>query len=437
MLYARHFGLRAEPFGLTPDPAFLYLSPGHREALAAVQCGLVDRRGFVTLVGEVGTGKTTLLYSLLGRLGPEINVAFIGYTAQRFEELLSAALKDLGSRSRATSKRGLLSAFNTHLQRQSGEGRTVAIVIDEAQNLSDEAFEELRLLSNFETYTQKLVQIVLVGQPELQDRLRQPHLRQLRERVSVRAIINPLSPAEMERYIGHRLERVGGSLALFSTAALRMIVRRAQGIPRRANILCHSALLFAYGSDARIVTPEIARKAIEQMDEVRPGFFRRQALARVTTSIGTPRRALAAAAVIAVVGVGGAILMHPATDVVPGILAPAPAARVETAPVARPVLPAAPIEAPAAAPATEPAPPAVETPAAAFSPSAAISSPPSEPQRASEAAPRPRGADVHPKRPVPLASAGTWRGPAVATDDSLSARHPAPTFFDALARGTP
>jgi general secretion pathway protein A len=435
MMYARHFGLRAEPFGLTPDPAFLYLSPGHREALAAVQCGLVDRRGFVTLVGEVGTGKTTLLYSLLGRLGPEINVAFIGYTAQRFEELLSAALKDLGSRSRATSKRGLLSAFNTHLQRQSGEGRTVAIVIDEAQNLSDEAFEELRLLSNFETYTQKLVQIVLVGQPELQDRLRQPHLRQLRERVSVRAIINPLSPAEMERYIGHRLERVGGSLALFSTAALRMIVRRAQGIPRRANILCHSALLFAYGSDARIVTPEIARKAIEQMDEVRPGFFRRQALARLTTTVGTVRRALAAAAVIAIVGVGGAILMRPTTDVVPAMLAPA--ARVETAPVAGAVLPVAPTKAPAAAPATEPAPPAVETPAAALSPSAAAPSPPSEPQRASETAPRPRGADVHPARPGPVASAGAWRGPVAAADDSLSVRHPAPTLFDGFARGTP
>src|SRR5512145_2199932 len=191
-MYAEYFRLTAEPFGLTPDPAFLYLSPQHREALAAVQYGLLDGRGFITLVGEVGTGKTTLLYSLLSRLTSDVQGAYVAYTTQSFEDLLGSVLKDLGVEPAGRSKQDLLGAFNAHLVRQADAGRTVALIIDEAQNLSDQTFEELRLLSNFETYTRKLLQVVLVGQPELQDRLRRPQLRQLHERVSVRAFINPL-----------------------------------------------------------------------------------------------------------------------------------------------------------------------------------------------------------------------------------------------------
>src|SRR5262249_35346836 len=149
--------------------------------------------GFVTLVGEVGTGKTTLLYSLLSELDKQIDVAFVGFTAQTFEDLLAAALTDLGVTPPVGSRFELLRPLNRHLLLRFAEGRTVALVIDEAQNLSDEAFEELRLLSNFETYSQKLLQTVLVGQTELDERLRRPHLRQLRQRVSVRATIAPLS----------------------------------------------------------------------------------------------------------------------------------------------------------------------------------------------------------------------------------------------------
>src|SRR5262249_12442130 len=156
-----------------------------------------------------------------------------------------------------------------------------ALVIDEAQSLTDATFEELRLLSNFETYTHKLLQIVLVGQPELQHRLRQQNLRQLQQRVSVRAIINPLDADEMEAYILHRLKQVGGDERLFEPAALRLIVRHSQGIPRRANILSHNALLFAFGRSEPRVTAAVAQEAIAEMDERRPGLLRRDALRRL------------------------------------------------------------------------------------------------------------------------------------------------------------
>ena len=276
-MYLEHFRLSAEPFGLTPDPAFLYLSPGHREALAAIQYGLLDRRGFITLVGEVGTGKTTLLYAMLSRLDRAVEAAYIAYGTQDFEDVLAAVLADLGVETPRRSKHALLTAFSAHLLRRADEGRTVALVIDEAQNLSDRTFEELRLISNFETYTQKLLQIVLVGEPELQRRLRQPQLRQLRERVSVRAFVNPLSTAEMYRYIEHRLRLVGGSSEkLFAPRALRLIVQLSAGNPRRANILCHNALLFAYGRTLPRATATIARTVVAEMDGRLPGLLPRR-----------------------------------------------------------------------------------------------------------------------------------------------------------------
>jgi general secretion pathway protein A len=301
-MYAAHFRLTEEPFSLTPDPAYLYLSSEHREALAAIQYGLLAGRGFSTLIGEVGTGKTTLLYSLLSQIGPEVETAYLAYTAQSFEDLLGTLLRDLRVEAKGDTKGALLAALNEHLLRRADQGRTVAIVIDEAQGLSDSAFEELRLLSNFESYTRKLLQIVLVGQPELQDRLRQPQLRQLRERVGVRAIINPLSEAEMARYIEHRLQCAGGSTAtVFEPAAVTQIVRRTAGIPRRANILCHNALLFAYGRGVPRVTVRIAREAIAEMDERRPGLRRRVALRRVASPRTLWRWMAAAVAAIALV----------------------------------------------------------------------------------------------------------------------------------------
>jgi general secretion pathway protein A len=283
-MYYEHFRLSGEPFSLTPDPAFLFLSEKHREAMAAVQYGLENGRGFITLIGEVGTGKTTILYSVLSQLGPEVGAAYVPYAAHTFDDLLTVALKDLGERPPAGASRlALLEILQQMLLRRDEAGQRTALVIDEAQSLSDSTFEELRLLSNFETYTHKLLQIVLVGQPELQTRLRQQNLRQLQQRVSVRAIINPLDAGEMEAYIYHRLRQVGGDGRLFEPAAMRAIVRHARGIPRRANILGHSALLFAFGRSQPAVTLSTAREAIAEMDERTTGWLGRGTLQRVST----------------------------------------------------------------------------------------------------------------------------------------------------------
>ena len=327
-VYAEYFKLSSQPFSLTPDPAFLYLGPAHREALAAVEYGLTDRRGFVTLVGEVGTGKTTLLYSLLRRLGPEFQVAYVTYTHQSVRRLLNSVLKDLGIPAPGTSKAALILALNRHLRRRGEEGGTTAIVVDEAQNLSDQAFEELRLLSNLETCTQKLIQIVLVGQPELQDRLRRPQLRQIQDRVSVRSVVNPLPDKEMRRYIEHRLQLVGGTAdALFMPWALRLIIRRAAGIPRRANILCHNALLFAYGRNLPRVTARIAREAMADMDR-RRGLFP-VGLRRRVERAGVARWVFAAAAVTAAL-----VAFHPLRSSPPAVVVTADPR--ETAPPAVP-----------------------------------------------------------------------------------------------------
>lgn len=267
-MYAEHFGLAAEPFDLVPNPAYLYLGKQYQEAMAALQYGLTDRRGFTTLIGEVGTGKTTLLYNLLADLPDGIDVAFVSYADQAFPGLLSLLLTDLSVPHDGSSETGMLSALQQELVTRARAGRTVAFVIDEAQNLSDQTLERLRLLSNIETAEHKLLQIVLVGQPELQDRLRQQHLRQLNERVSVRAQLRPLGRDEMTRYVEHRLARVGGSLnTLFTPAARRMLFWRAGGIPRRANILFHNGLLFAFGHGQRTVTARTAWEAIREMND--------------------------------------------------------------------------------------------------------------------------------------------------------------------------
>ncbi len=365
-MYLEHFRLSAAPFGLTPDPAFLYLSPGHREALAAIQYGLLDRRGFITLVGEVGTGKTTLLCTMLSRPDRAVEAAYIAYSTQDFEDVLAAALADLGVETPQRSKHVLLTALNAHLLRRADEGRIVALVIDEAQNLSDRTFEELRLISNFETYTHKLLQIVLVGQPELQRRLRQPQLRQLRERVSVRAFVNPLSTAEMYRYIEHRLQLVGGSSEkLFTPQALRLIVQQTAGIPRRANVLCHNALLFAYGRTLPRATATIAHEVVAEMDDRLPGPLPRRALSTLGRGSAWVRWAAGAVgSALAVLAIERGALIDPYREgdpPAPASAAPAVEAPVAPAPAASdaPPVPAesAPLAAARGAPAVDSGPP--------------------------------------------------------------------------------
>ena len=266
-MYTGHFHLRSEAFSLTPDPAFLYLSPGHAEALAGLKVGLEGRRGLMVVVGEVGMGKTTVLYSLLTELGEGIKTAYISNTKLPFDDILRQALSDFGVPCASRDRVELLSALNSFLRECASEGTTAALVIDEAQNLENDVFENLRLLSNYETYTEKLLQIVLVGQPELEVKLRQPSLRQVAERVAVRCNINPLSRAESMRYVEHRLQRAGGSAsAIFTTPALEFLLVKARGIPRRINILCHTAMLFAYGRGEQLVTFPMARAAAREKE---------------------------------------------------------------------------------------------------------------------------------------------------------------------------
>ncbi len=263
-MYASHFGLRTEPFSLTPDPAFLYLSPDHAEALAGLKIGLESRRGLMLMIAEVGMGKTTLLYSMLDQLDPQVHTAYLSNTRLSFDDLLRQALTDFGQSCPSRDRVDLLTTLNTFLHERASAGETAALIIDEAQNLDEATFEDLRLLSNYETYTDKLLQIVLVGQPELDTKLGRPNLRQVTERVAVRCHINPLSRTESVKYLEHRMRVAGGALDVFTPLALRLITWKARGIPRRLNILCHSAMLFAYGRGASRVGLREARAAVRE-----------------------------------------------------------------------------------------------------------------------------------------------------------------------------
>ena len=251
--HARHFGLSREAFALSPDPHFLWSSPEHAEALAALEVGLRTRRGLMVLVAEVGMGKTTILHALLSRLGEGFHTAYLTNTRLPFEDLLRQALDDFGVERRGEDRYSLVGALNGFLARCADDGTIPALVVDEAHDLDDETFENLRLLSNFDTFDTKLLQIVLVGQPELDDKLRQPHLRQVAERVATRVNVNPFDRRRSIAYVKHRLARAGGTLDVFTAPALEYLVHRARGVPRRLNILCHNALLSAWAEgDSRV-----------------------------------------------------------------------------------------------------------------------------------------------------------------------------------------
>lgn len=336
-MYWQHFGLSAEPFSLTPDPAFLYMSEGHAEALAALKLGLLERRGLLAMIGEVGTGKTTLLYSLLAGLEAEIKTAYVSNTRLSFEGILRTILSDFGVTPASEDRVDMLDCLNDFLVECAEQDTTAALIIDEAQNLSAEAFEEIRLLSNFETYTTKLLQIVLVGQPELATKLNERELRQINERIAVRCYLNPLSEAESRSYIEHRLAAAGGDAQAFSKRALRTIISWSSGIPRRINILCHNSLLFAYGRSLAAVTPGIVEDAIH--DQEGAGLRRFDQPARYEDpglggAIGLDRSPLVRWALGGIaVGVTGALLLASGRTEEPAAVAAVAPTSVEVAAV--------------------------------------------------------------------------------------------------------
>jgi general secretion pathway protein A len=242
-----YYGLKEAPFSITPNPRFLFYSAKHREAFNHLLYGIRERKGFVQLTGEVGAGKTTLCRALLEQLGDNFTTALILNPVMDADQLIKAIAMELGLATKGLDRVETIAEINQLLLKQLERGRDTVLIIDEAQDLSPELLEQVRLLSNLETDDRKLLQIVLMGQPELRERLNDYRLRQLRQRISVRFHLGPLRRAEVAQYIQHRLEVSGAKGApYFTPAAVWRICRHTQGIPRLINTLCDKCLLAGF-----------------------------------------------------------------------------------------------------------------------------------------------------------------------------------------------
>lgn len=273
-MYLEHFGLERLPFRNTPDPRFFLETARHTEALANLIYAVEQRRGFVLLSGEIGSGKTLVIHLLLQRLEDHAQVALIRNTHLNSTQLIRLICDEFGVQlGPHTDKAAMLLALNQFLVQQLAEDRLVVIIIDEAQNLSDKVLEELRMLSNLETATEKLIQIVMVGQPELRDKVSQPHLEQLRQRISLTYHLEPLTAEEVGKYIAHRLQVAGkGGLhqATFTPEAVAKIARFSRGTPRIINGLCDNALLFAFTAGGRVIDEALVDRVLRQAMHLAP-----------------------------------------------------------------------------------------------------------------------------------------------------------------------
>lgn len=279
-LYAQHFRLTEAPFSIAPNPRFLFMSEQHREALAHLLYGIGHDGGFVLLTGEVGTGKTTLCRCLLEKVPEDTDVAFIINPRLSVVDLLANICDELGI-SYDTGKlnnRLLVDAINHYLLDRHAAGRHTVLVIDEAQNLETEVLEQLRLLTNLETHERKLLQIILLGQPELQDKLNTPELRQLSQRVTARYHLQALNHADMQAYIKHRLSIAGCEQSIFAPSALRFVYRRSKGIPRLINLICDRAMLGAFADGVsrinRAMVQQAAREVLGEQSNKQPNAVR-------------------------------------------------------------------------------------------------------------------------------------------------------------------
>ena len=266
-MYATYFGLTDEPFAITPDPRYLFMSERHREALAHLFYGLGNRGGFVQLTGEIGAGKTTICRSLLATLPKNVDVALIMSPMLGVRELLLTICDELRIQQPAgnPSTKELVDRLNQHLLAANAKGRKTVLIIDEAQNLSAEVLEQIRLLTNLETERHKLLQIFLIGQPELREVLQQRGLRQLAQRVTARYHLGALTQTETLQYVRHRLSIAGCEQELFTLGALRKIFKISNGVPRTINILCDRALLGAYVTGQDLVDTRIVRNAAREV----------------------------------------------------------------------------------------------------------------------------------------------------------------------------
>lgn len=265
-MYTKFFDLSAKPFDLLPNPQFLYLSKGHRKALSYLQYGVQERAGFSLLTGEVGSGKTTLLRDIINKISGEMSLAMVFNTKVDGHQLIALINDDFGLKTEGKDKVQLINELNDFLLGEHAAGRQAIIIIDEAQNLTEEVLEEIRLLSNFEADSFKLVQIILVGQPELKQIIARPSLRQLRQRISICCHLNPLNREEIEEYILHRLGTVGRRDCInFAEGVFDAIFRFSAGIPRLINLICDYLLLSAFVEETRSIDMDMIKDALTEL----------------------------------------------------------------------------------------------------------------------------------------------------------------------------
>lgn len=442
-MYEEFFELSDAPFRLTPDPHFLFLSPKHAEALAHLRLGLTEPGGFVCITGEIGTGKTTVLRTFLADLGPEVATAFIFNPTLSWEDMLQRIARDLGVPVAETGHADVMDALNAHLLATRKDGRIAVVVIDEAQAIPLEGLERLRLLSNLETSTEKLLRLVLVGQPQLVTLLLDPALAQLNQRITLRWHLRALTRPETFAYVRHRLQVAGGQRAmrLFTRPALWLLHYHARGVPRLVNMIAHRALLAAYVRRRRRVTFGSVRQAYREIRAV--PLAARSRLWRVGWVVGALALALGLGAThIPDLDERVALLRRGVPA--PAVTAPAPGpvgatqvAAPQTAPVPRPTPPSSapppPPTLPAPPPTTPPPPPGAPAPP----PNAAAEVPPTPPAPAAvPAAPAPPGSPAAAPAPTPidfekrLASLGTERSLRTAVETVLARWNVAPLGAD-------
>ncbi len=269
-MYLQYYGLRDIPFTLTPDPRFIYFTDSHREVMANLSYGIQYGKGLIVTTGEVGTGKTTMLRAMLTKLDRSVLCSYIFNPGLTVPDLYQQMGADFGL-GPYTSKSEMLMKLGKMLMMRHSRGLRTVLIVDEAQGLSRELLEEIRLLLNFETYTEKQLQIIMVGQPELRLLLNSPDLRQLKQRISLRCEIKPLKGDEVPAYIRARLKVAGASrLNLFSAAAMAMIFRASEGIPRLVNNICDNALLAGFTKKAKTITPAIVAEIADALDLLSP-----------------------------------------------------------------------------------------------------------------------------------------------------------------------
>ena len=281
-MYLSFYGLKRRPFHVTPDPEFLYLSPSHKEALAAIIYGIEERKGFVAVTGAVGVGKTTILRSYLESAERKrLKIIYIFNPKLTFEDLLKTIYRELNLPLETNDVVEMVNRLYEVLIKEYEEGNTVVLVVDEAQNMPVDTLESMRMISNLETSRDKLVQIVLVGQPEFEEQLNLARLRQLKQRLAIRATILPLTKEESLEYIKFRLQKAGSpSSSVFTTPALKKIIKKANGIPRVLNVLCDNALITSFGYQKKPVPMIVVKEIIGDFERKVPSRFARRQLPR-------------------------------------------------------------------------------------------------------------------------------------------------------------